>query len=66
MPISTLKLAHTENAPAEWDYLNIEADTLESLELRAKLLEQERLDELTSALRPFGEGAVSSREMDRR
>jgi hypothetical protein len=55
-PISTLKLAHTENAPAKWDHLNIvqqRADTLESiLELYAKLLE-ERLDELADIFQPF-------------
>jgi NIMA (never in mitosis gene a)-related kinase 1/4/5 len=65
-PISTLKLAHIENAPAKWYHLNIvqqRADTLESLlKLYAKLLE-ERLDELADVFRPFGERAVSSREM---
>nr|GMD00176.1 serine/threonine-protein kinase Nek6-like [Ipomoea batatas] len=39
------------------------ADALESLlELCAQLIKQEKLDELSGVLRPFGEEAVSSRE----
>lgn len=39
------------------------ADALESLlELCARLLKQDKLDELAGVLRPFGEDAVSSRE----
>ncbi|XP_051148435.1 serine/threonine-protein kinase Nek6-like [Andrographis paniculata] len=39
------------------------ADALESLlELCAKLLKQDKFDELSGVLKPFGEGVVSSRE----
>ncbi|KAF8396124.1 hypothetical protein HHK36_017736 [Tetracentron sinense] len=62
--ISTLTALGGDNTKTEWGNLSQErADALESLlELCARLIQQDRLEELAGVLRPFGEEAVSSRE----
>ena len=67
---SEISLLHTlsalagEETKGEWENPGCQrADALESLlELCAKLLKQDKLDELAGVLRPFGEETVSSRE----
>ncbi|KAJ3679735.1 hypothetical protein LUZ60_017746 [Juncus effusus] len=57
---------NSNNNSGEWDSLRLvqqRADALESLlEICAKLLEQEKLEELAGILKPFGGETVSSRE----
>lgn len=62
--LSTLTALAGEEAKAAWENPGRQrADALESLlELCARLLKQDKLDELAGVLRPFGEEAVSSRE----
>ncbi|GFY98262.1 serine/threonine kinase catalytic domain protein [Actinidia rufa] len=53
-----------DHSKSEWETPSQQrADALESLlELCARLLKQDKLDELAGVLKPFGEDAVSSRE----
>ncbi|KAK9123454.1 hypothetical protein Sjap_013056 [Stephania japonica] len=59
-------LQSSEALRAHWENLSTSlqrADALESLlELCAQLLQQDRIEELSGVLRPFGEEVVSSRE----
>ncbi|GLT82205.1 hypothetical protein SLE2022_400970 [Rubroshorea leprosula] len=62
--MSTLTLLQCYQTKTKWDTQSQKrADALESLlEICASLLRQERIEELTGVLKPFGEEAVSSRE----
>ncbi|KDP22068.1 hypothetical protein JCGZ_25899 [Jatropha curcas] len=62
--MSTLTFVNGEETRIEWDPQSLRrAEALESLlEICASLLRQERFEELSGVLRPFGEEVVSSRE----
>ncbi|KAF2317735.1 hypothetical protein GH714_039712 [Hevea brasiliensis] len=62
--MSTLTFVHGDETRIEWDPQSLQrAEALESLlEICASLLRQERFEELSGVLRPFGEEVVSSRE----
>lgn len=62
--LNSLAALNGEENKIEWENTTQQrADALESLlELCARLLKQEKLEELAGVLKPFGEDAVSSRE----
>lgn len=62
--LSTLTATGGDDSKSDWENPTQQrADALESLlELCARLLKQDKLEELAGVLRPFGEDALSSRE----
>ncbi|KAJ9181127.1 hypothetical protein P3X46_009291 [Hevea brasiliensis] len=62
--LNTLAAMHGDETKSEWENPGQQrADALESLlELCARLLKQDKIDELAGVLKPFGEEVVSSRE----
>ncbi|XP_048225548.1 serine/threonine-protein kinase Nek6 [Ricinus communis] len=62
--LNTLAAMHANETKNEWENPGQQrADALESLlELCARLLRQDKIDELAGVLKPFGEEVVSSRE----